>query len=310
MRLGTNGIVTNGMGEVLLIQRDDTRTFAPPGGGIEAGELPPDNVAREVREETGLIVMPVRLVGLYFMNWGKSGVLTFVFRCIQRGGEPTTSKESLQVGFFPANDLPASIVGFHRDRIEHGFSHNGGPPYWGFEKYGLGVQLGRLVLIHGLYRWRDWQRKRRGEPVFVPAPEWTTGAFTVIRNQKGEVLWVKRNDFDAWNLPGGGGKQKEAPWETAVRETYEETGLNVTLTDLTGVYIYENEPHAIFTFTADIKSGSLTTGPESAEFAWFMPGAEPENAFTSHVVRVADAVSDDEITQFRHQKGNPPNARS
>ena len=301
MRLGTNGVVINELGEVLLIQRDDTRTFAPPGGGIETGELPSDNVAREVEEETGLVVTPVRLVGLDYMDWGRSSLLNFTFRCIQRGGELTTTAESLQVGFYPANKLPMPMIGLHQNRLKRSFSHDGGPPYWGVEKDGIILKLGRLLLTNGLYRWRDWQRKWRGEPLHVPAPDWKIGAFSVIGNEKSEVLWVKRSDLDAWNLPGGGGLQNEPPWETAVRETLEETSLTVHLTNLTSVTVYENEAHAIFTFTASIQSGTPTIGPEADDFAWFAPGSEPENAFSAHVQRIADAVDDIEITQFRIQ---------
>jgi ADP-ribose pyrophosphatase YjhB (NUDIX family) len=302
MRLGTSGIVINELGEILLIQRDDTRTFAPPGGGIESGELPTENVVREVEEETGLKVMPVRLVGVYFLEWGDSAWLNFVFRCIKRGGDLTTSPESIQVGYFQTNNLPSPMAAIHRERLLQGFSHNGGAPYWQKEKQGLYLRFGRFLLNQGIYRWKNWQRKRRGEPDYVAPPEWRTGAFTVIRNEKGEVLWIKRVDMDFWNLPGGGGFKNEAPWETAVRETLEETGLTVTLTNLTSVSIYEDEPHAIFTFTAAIDSGTLTTGPEAEAFAWFAPGEEPDNCFASHMVRVADAVSADEVTQFRYQK--------
>ncbi len=52
MFIGTNGIVVDNKGHVLLIRRDDTRTWALPGGALEPGELPTNGAAREVREET------------------------------------------------------------------------------------------------------------------------------------------------------------------------------------------------------------------------------------------------------------------
>jgi 8-oxo-dGTP diphosphatase len=306
MRLGTNAIVTNELGEVLLIQRDDTRTFTAPGGGLEFGELPTNSITREVEEETGLKVMPVRLVGLFWLKWGQTSWLNFSFRCIQRGGELATSPESMQVGFYPIQQLPTPMPDLNRQRIKSGYYHSGGAPIWRVEKQTLLLRFGRFVLTQGVYRWKNWQRKRRGEPDYVAPPEFDVGAFTVIRNEKGEVLWVKRSDVDFWNLPGGGGLVNEPPWETAVRETREETGLTVTLTDLTSVHVYENEAHAVFTFTADIESGTLTRGDESEDFAWFLPGEEPENCFEQHKIRVADAVSADEITQFRHQTIKTP----
>lgn len=302
MKLGTNGVVVNELGQVLLIQRDDSRTFAPPGGGVDAGELPTENVAREVFEETGVKVMPVRLVGVYHTPLEKIGILNFVFRCIPRGGEVKTSKESLLVGYFPTNKLPRPMDEIHKERLERAFTHDGGAPFWMTHQPSLGYKIARAIVTQGLYRWRDFNRKRRGEPIFVPAPDWKLGAFVVICNEEGKVLWVKRRDVDCWNLPGGGGLVNEAPWVTAVRETNEETGLNVNLTNLTSVQVYKDEAHAILTFTADIESGTLTTGSEAKEFGWFAPGEEPENSFDSHLQRVADAVSNDEITQFRFQE--------
>lgn len=310
MKLGTNGIVINERGEVLLIQRDDSRTFAPPGGGVEAGELPGENVVRELLEETGLKVMPVRLVGVYHTPVEKVGILTFVFRCIPRGGEIKTSKESLRVGYYPTHKLPLPLDEVHRERLERAFRHNGGAPDWGTEHPSLVYKMGRLVVTQGIYRWRDFKRKRRGEPIFVPAPDWKIGAFTVIRNETGAVLWVKRGDVDFWNLPGGGSFLNEPPWETAVRETKEETGLTVSLTHLTSVNVYENEAHMALTFTANIEFGTLTTGAESEDFAWFMPGAEPENSFEQHRIRVVDATNGHDVTQFRFQSSKTAVSRS
>ena len=56
MFVGTNGIVVDNQNRVLLILRDDTRTWAIPGGALDPGELPTNGVTREVKEETGLDV--------------------------------------------------------------------------------------------------------------------------------------------------------------------------------------------------------------------------------------------------------------
>ena len=47
-----------------------------------------------------------------------------------------------------------------------------------------------------------------------------------------------------WELPGGGSEPGEAPDETARRELLEETGLEVDVGRLTGVY-YEADPDAV-----------------------------------------------------------------
>ena len=126
MRLYGSGIVTNEYNQVLLIRRNDSRTWAPPGGAIEAQEMPPAGAAREVEEETGLKVQPVRLVEMQFRPESPTGMLLFVFRCIQRGGRLATSTESPQVGFFPATDLPRPMLNAHQAMLANGHNHHGG----------------------------------------------------------------------------------------------------------------------------------------------------------------------------------------
>jgi 8-oxo-dGTP diphosphatase len=55
------------------------------------------------------------------------------------------------------------------------------------------------------------------------------GAFAVIFDAQGRVLLCHRRDMDVWNLPGGGVESGELPTETVVRETREETGLEVAV---------------------------------------------------------------------------------
>ncbi len=301
MNIGTTGIIFNEFTQILLMQRDDTRTWAPPGGALEAGELPTEGVAREVREETGLIVYPVRLVGLYFMPGKERGSLIFSFRCIQRGGEIQTSIESPQVGWFPTRPFPRRVLGFHRQRIQEAFHHQGGPPIWRTRQRTWLERAAWFLLRQIVYRFKDWRIARRGLPPYQPPPSWETAAFVVIRNDAGQVLWVKRAGQDEWELPGGGGFANEAPWETAVRETFDETGLRVTLTHLSGVYVYEGDSQLVFTFIAEAQGGSLIPGAEAAEFAYFAPGAEPPNCVPQHLERLQDALAPGDVTQFKKQ---------
>lgn len=292
-----SGVVTNEFNQILLIKRDDSRTWAIPGGGMDPGELPPESAAREVEEETGLKALPVRLVTVRYDPGREDGALFFTFRCLQRGGHLQPSAESLEVAFHPTRSLPTPMFKMHRDIVETVIGHTGGAPHWYTETAPLFIQIGSRLL----YRFRDWRRKRAGETLYVPPADWKVGAFTVIKNPAGQVLWVKRTDKPIWNLPGGGRDGREAPWETAVRETYEETGLHIQLTNLTGVYFKENQQEVVFNFTAEVTGGKLQTNAEAAEFAYFTSGEEPENSLPKHVIRVADALSDSDITLFRHQ---------
>ncbi|MBZ0118729.1 MAG: NUDIX domain-containing protein, partial [Sandaracinaceae bacterium] len=52
----------------------------------------------------------------------------------------------------------------------------------------------------------------------------------------GIVLIERRNDPEGWALPGGFIDYGESPEDAARREVHEETGLEVELTELLGVY--------------------------------------------------------------------------
>ncbi|KFN03504.1 NUDIX domain-containing protein [Bacillus clarus] len=57
-----------------------------------------------------------------------------------------------------------------------------------------------------------------------------------IFNELGEVLLQKRGDSGAWGFPGGAMELGESAAETAIREIKEETGYDVEISELIGVY--------------------------------------------------------------------------
>jgi 8-oxo-dGTP diphosphatase len=64
---------------VLAIRRRDNSHWEPPGGVLDRHESNPEGRVREVREETGLIVEPEILTGVY-KNMVR-GIVALVFRC-------------------------------------------------------------------------------------------------------------------------------------------------------------------------------------------------------------------------------------
>ena len=61
-----------------------------------------------------------------------------------------------------------------------------------------------------------------------------------IFNEKGEVLLQRRGDSNKWGFPGGAIELGETPQMAAVREAKEETGLDVEVGEIIGVYTDSN----------------------------------------------------------------------
>lgn len=299
MIVGTNGIVVDNKGRILLVRREEVRAWAIPGGPLNKVELPTSAVSRLVEEETGIRVAAARLVGIYYWQLAAEDFLVFAFRCLIEGGQMTPSGEPPNVGFSPRSSLPRNFLDLHRERLERGLAHRGGTAYWGRQQPSRYLSIWRWIAGRLAFGRKKIRGPKKSQPPYQPPVRWKTASFVVIRDSAGDVLWVKRTDADIWNLPGGGSETGESPWDTAVRETLEETGLEVRLTACSGVYVKPVEHTMIFVFTGEISAGALRKSPESSDFAYFTPGDEPANALVRHIERVVDAFPMDGLTQFR-----------
>jgi ADP-ribose pyrophosphatase YjhB (NUDIX family) len=133
------------------------------------------------------------------------------------------------------------------------------------------------------------------------------GAFAVIVDDVGRVLLCHRRDLDMWNLPGGVVEVGEAPWQAALREVREETGLEAAIERLAIVDHRPEKGEIVFTFTCAVTGGVLTANDEADQLAWFTVAALPVNTAARHVERIAPVLASVPLPLLRIQHG-PPSA--
>ena len=110
---GASAIVVDDQGRILMQRRSDNSRWALPGGVMDIGESIGDTAVREVREETGLEVVPEYIVGVYsdpghvfaYSDGEVRQQFSICFACRLVGGEIRVSDESPEVGFFDPADL-------------------------------------------------------------------------------------------------------------------------------------------------------------------------------------------------------------
>ncbi|GGT50141.1 NUDIX hydrolase [Actinomadura citrea] len=101
----------------------------------------------------------------------------------------------------------------------------------------------------------------------------------VVENDKGEILMIRRTDNDNWALPGGAIDLGESVNQAGARETKEETGIDVVITGLVGIYsdprhvihyTSNNEVRQEFSIvlTATYLGGNIELSEESREVQW------------------------------------------
>ncbi|MBI4636475.1 MAG: NUDIX hydrolase [Candidatus Rokubacteria bacterium] len=98
-----------------------------------------------------------------------------------------------------------------------------------------------------------------------------------IPEREGRIVLTRRSISPGrglWTFPGGFVDFGETVTDAALRETFEETGLEVELTGLLNVYSYPGAP-VIIVYTARVVSGTLTACAENDAVEWLTPREIP-----------------------------------
>jgi ADP-ribose pyrophosphatase YjhB (NUDIX family) len=117
-KLAVGAVVGNERHEILLVQRSDSGVWLYPTGWADVGYSPAEVVIKEVAEETGIDVEPVRLLAVLDglrLGFTRIPLVSLVFYCRVVGGSLAAHPlETAGVGWFAEDHLPAPLAGADR----------------------------------------------------------------------------------------------------------------------------------------------------------------------------------------------------
>jgi 8-oxo-dGTP diphosphatase len=109
---------------------------------------------------------------------------------------------------------------------------------------------------------------KKGADEKMVAPKHIVSAKAFVLNDNNEVLLIK-SPRRGWEMPGGQVEEGESIKAAVIRETKEESGIDIEIVKLCG--IFQNVKHSICStmFIGKVVGGQLATSPESLEVGFF-----------------------------------------
>ncbi len=110
-------------------------------------------------------------------------------------------------------------------------------------------------------------QEQKGEMQYLP-PKHIVSAAAIVQNERGEILLIK-GPRRGWEMPGGQVEEGESLKAAAIRETKEETGIDISALQFCGIFQNVESSICNALFRAEPIGGELTTSEESLEVGFF-----------------------------------------
>jgi len=267
----TSVVARDDHGRILLQQRTDFDLWGLPGGVLELNEDLETCARRELLEETGLEVGQLRLVGVYtdprydvtYPNGDQVQQCTICFEGRVNGGKMRPDGvESSDQAFLNSTEMAQySIPIWYKDMIAD--AEKKGPPVFK-PPYSVEHTADQIGTVR---------------PFIGTALYSGVGASAIIKRDDGRILMLQHVGESGWRAPAGFCDLGENVAQTAVREVWEETGLQIKPLSIIAVHatpqlnvIYPNGDqikNVGIVFRAETHAGSLKVdNHEIAAAAW------------------------------------------
>jgi len=124
----------------------------------------------------------------------------------------------------------------------------------------------------------------------------------IVVREDGRVLVIRRKDNGTYQAPGGILEHEERIEDGVAREVLEETGYQVRVLSLTGIYKNVKGGHVTLAFRCALVGGQAVLNDEATEVDWFTVDDVAARLTEPYAVRVTDALSGD-WPDARHHDG-------
>ncbi|MFB6519183.1 NUDIX hydrolase [Streptomyces sp. NPDC056401] len=131
-----------------------------------------------------------------------------------------------------------------------------------------------------------------GSPQAKSTPLHSVSVAGAVLREDGRLLAIRRADNGNWELPGGVLELAESPEAGVRREVLEETGIEVEVDSLTGVYKNTTRGIVALVFRCKPSGGTERTSEESTAVTWLTPDEVTAQMSEVYAIRLLDALDD------------------